>query len=135
MDFCTPFIDVIVTGEGVFPFKEVIARLEKKTDLSAIPGAVRMENGAIIINQLAQDIDLDALPFPRRDLTVGIPKIILQRVDETPCVDTHIEGMSLQMSVLRALESNRRALFCQETGVHRRRAGHHQGEVCLLLGR
>ena len=28
-----------------------------------------MENGPIIINQPAQDIDLDALPFPRRDLT------------------------------------------------------------------
>ena len=40
MDFCTPFIDVIVAGEGVLPFREVIARLEKKTDLSAIPGAV-----------------------------------------------------------------------------------------------
>jgi radical SAM superfamily enzyme YgiQ (UPF0313 family) len=69
MDFYTPFIDVIVTGEGVFPFREVIARLEKKTDLSGIPGAVHMENGAIILNQPAQNIDLDALPFPRRDLT------------------------------------------------------------------
>jgi hopanoid C-3 methylase len=69
MDFCTPFIDVIVIGEGVFPFREVIARLEKKTDLFAIPGAARVENGPIIINKLAQDTDLDALPFPRRDLT------------------------------------------------------------------
>jgi hopanoid C-3 methylase len=69
MDFCTPFIDVIVTGEGVFPFREVIARLEKKDDLAGIPGAVHMENGAIIIKQPAQNIDLDALPFPRRDLT------------------------------------------------------------------
>jgi hopanoid C-3 methylase len=69
MDFCTPFIDVIVTGEGVFPFREVVARLEKKTDLSGIPGAVHMENGAIIVNQPAQIIDLDAMPFPKRELT------------------------------------------------------------------
>jgi hopanoid C-3 methylase len=69
MDFCTPFIDVIVTGEGVLPFKEVITQIEKKADISSIPGAVHMENGAIHINQPAQDIDLDALPFPRRDLT------------------------------------------------------------------
>jgi radical SAM superfamily enzyme YgiQ (UPF0313 family) len=69
MDFRTPFIDVIVAGEGVFPFREIIARLEKKTDLSGIPGAAHVENGPIVINKPAQDIDLDALPFPRRDLT------------------------------------------------------------------
>jgi radical SAM superfamily enzyme YgiQ (UPF0313 family) len=74
MDFCTPFINVIVTGEGVFPFREVIARLEKKADLSSIPGAVRIEKGPIIINKPAQDIDLDALPFPRRDLTAECRK-------------------------------------------------------------
>ena len=73
-DFYTPFIDVIITGEGVFPFKEVIVRLEKKLDLSEIPGAVRMESGAIVICQKGQDIDLDALPFPRRDLTANYRK-------------------------------------------------------------
>ncbi len=73
-DFYTPFIDVIITGEGVFPFKEVIVRLEKKMDLSGIPGAVHMENGPIVIYQRDQVIDLDALPFPRRDLTVGYRK-------------------------------------------------------------
>src|SRR4030043_2149984 len=70
-DFYTPFIDVIITGEGVFPFKEFIVCLEKKMDLSEIPGAVHMESGAIVIYQRDQVIDLDALPFPRRDLTVG----------------------------------------------------------------
>ena len=73
-DFYTPFIDVIITGEGVFSFKEVIVRLEKKLDLSEIPGAVRMESGAIVICQKGQDIDLDALPFPRRDLTANYRK-------------------------------------------------------------
>jgi hypothetical protein len=37
--FYTSFIDVIITGEGVFPFRDVIARLEKKMDLSESPGA------------------------------------------------------------------------------------------------
>ena len=69
MDFCAPSIDVIVTGEGVFPFRELIACLERKDDLSSIPGAARLENGSVIINKPAQDTDLDALPFPRRDLT------------------------------------------------------------------
>ena len=73
-DFCTPFIDVIITGEGVFPFKEVITRLEKKIDLSGISGAVHMENDTIVIYQGDQAIDLDALPFPRRDLTANYRK-------------------------------------------------------------
>jgi len=68
-DFCTPFIDVVVTGEGVLPFREVVAGLEKKKDLSGIAGAVHMGNGTIVISHKQQDIDLDALPFPRRDLT------------------------------------------------------------------
>ena len=73
-DFYAPFVDVVITGEGVFPFRELIARLEKKMDLSGIPGAVHTENGTIVINRREQDIDLDALPFPRRDLTAGYRK-------------------------------------------------------------
>jgi radical SAM superfamily enzyme YgiQ (UPF0313 family) len=68
-DFYTPFIDVIITGEGVFPFKEVIAHLEKKMELSRIPRAATGGNGIVVLSQSAQNIDLDALPFPRRDLT------------------------------------------------------------------
>lgn len=68
-DFYTPYIDVIVTGEGVFSFREIILRLEKKMDLSGIPAAVYVENGPIVIHQGDRETDLDALPFPRRDLT------------------------------------------------------------------
>jgi radical SAM superfamily enzyme YgiQ (UPF0313 family) len=68
-DFCTPYIDVIVKGEGVVSFREVILELEKKTDLSGVQGAVRVEDGPIVINPSDQDTDLDSLPFPRRDLT------------------------------------------------------------------
>ncbi len=68
-DFCTPCIDVIVAGEGVLSFQEIIFRLEKKMDLTGIPGAVHAENGPLVIHQGGQDTDLDSLPFPRRDLT------------------------------------------------------------------
>jgi radical SAM superfamily enzyme YgiQ (UPF0313 family) len=68
-DFHTPYIDVIVKGEGVVPFREVILDLEKKRELSEVPGAVRVEDGPIVIQQGDQDTDLDGLPFPRRDLT------------------------------------------------------------------
>ncbi|MEW6584485.1 MAG: radical SAM protein [Nitrospirota bacterium] len=73
-DFYTPFIDVVAPGEGVFTFREIVERLEKKVELSVIPGAVCMENGPIVIYQMGQNIDLDALPFPRRDLTAKYRK-------------------------------------------------------------
>lgn len=73
-DFYTPFIDIIVVGEGVFPFREVIVRLEKKMDLSGIPEAVRMEHGALVLRQGDQGIDLDAFPFPMRDITADYRK-------------------------------------------------------------
>ncbi len=70
-DFYSPFIDVIVEGEGVFPFREVIGRLEKNQKLSGLPGAILLENNAILIQQSEHDLDLDAYPFPRRDLTAA----------------------------------------------------------------
>jgi radical SAM superfamily enzyme YgiQ (UPF0313 family) len=73
-DFYNPCINVIVTGEGVFSFREIIMRLEKKMDLSGIPEAFQIENGPIVIHQDDQDSDLDALPFPRRDLTAHYRK-------------------------------------------------------------
>lgn len=73
-DFYHPYINVIVTGEGVFSFSEIIMHLEKKKDLSGIPGAVQTENGHIVIHQGGQGSDLDALPFPRRDLTAHYRK-------------------------------------------------------------
>jgi radical SAM superfamily enzyme YgiQ (UPF0313 family) len=70
-DFCTPFIDLIISGEGVFPFREAMVRLEKSQMLSEIPGAVCLDNGAILLHQGDQNLDLDAFPFPRRDLTAA----------------------------------------------------------------
>jgi radical SAM superfamily enzyme YgiQ (UPF0313 family) len=73
-DFYTPFIDIIVVGEGVFPFREVLVRLEKNLALSGIPGAVGLAHGATVIRQGDQSLDLDAFPFPRRDFTAAYRK-------------------------------------------------------------
>lgn len=73
-DFHTPYVDTIVAGEGVFTFREIVSRLEKKIDLSGIRGAIRTAQGALVIPQGDQDGDLDALPLPRRDLTAGFRK-------------------------------------------------------------
>lgn len=70
-DFATPFIDIIVAGEGVFLFREIMLRLEKYLPLSGIPGAQSLKNGAVLLRCPDQDLDLDALPFPRRDLTAA----------------------------------------------------------------
>lgn len=68
-DFNTPFIDIIIRGEGVVLFREIILRLERKKKLSAIPGIVCMENGPVVMRQGDHNIDLDSYPFPSRDLT------------------------------------------------------------------
>lgn len=73
-DFATPFIDAIVAGEGVLAFREVIRRLEKGHKLTGIAGAASLENGAVLLSQEDQGLDLDALPFPRRDLTAAYRK-------------------------------------------------------------
>ncbi|MDD2903349.1 MAG: radical SAM protein, partial [Syntrophales bacterium] len=68
-DFYTPFIDVIISGEGAFPFREVVRRLEKGRALTDIPGAMSLDHGSLLIREDDNGFDLDALPFPRRDLT------------------------------------------------------------------
>jgi radical SAM superfamily enzyme YgiQ (UPF0313 family) len=70
-DFATPFIDIIVAGEGVFLFRDIILRLEKNLPLPGIPGARSLNHGALLLRQSDQDLDLDALPLPRRDLTAA----------------------------------------------------------------
>ncbi|MCK9377048.1 MAG: radical SAM protein [Syntrophobacterales bacterium] len=46
-------------------------RLEKNLALSEIPGAACLENGAILLHQGDQDLDLNIFPLPRRDLTAA----------------------------------------------------------------
>ncbi len=55
-------------------FREVIRRLEKGQELTGIAGAASLENGAVLLSQEEQGLDLDALPFPRRDLTAAYRK-------------------------------------------------------------
>lgn len=68
-DFHTPGIDVVVRGEGVHIFREIVEHKEKQLDLSGIEGAALIENGPVVIGQNGSSFDLDGLPFPRRDLT------------------------------------------------------------------
>ncbi len=63
-------IDIIVRGEGEYVFLNLVKALEMKSDLSQIKGLTfRSPSGQIIANPPQEMIqDLDALPFPARDL-------------------------------------------------------------------
>jgi radical SAM superfamily enzyme YgiQ (UPF0313 family) len=73
-DFMSPFIDLIVIGEGVFAFKEIVARFKKEEPFDGIPG-IAFANGNGLVKTAGQTaVDLDALPFPDRSLTAKYRK-------------------------------------------------------------
>ncbi len=80
-DFHTPFIDVIVVGEGVFPFQEVILRLENNLALAGIPGAISLANGAVMLRQKTKTLISTPCPFPG-----GIsPRLIESHISASGC--------------------------------------------------
>ena len=68
-DFHTPFIDLIVMGEGVFAFQEIVSRFERGETFGRIPGVAFPRDGALVKSEAAPLIDLDAFPSPVRKLT------------------------------------------------------------------
>ena len=64
-----PSMDAVVTGEGEYTVRETVERLQRGEKLAGVPGLVYRENGSIVTNPPRPLIeDLDALPFPARDL-------------------------------------------------------------------
>jgi radical SAM superfamily enzyme YgiQ (UPF0313 family) len=68
-DFNEPAIDLIVMGEGIFVFREIVRRLEQNENMEGMNGTAYAKEGAFIKVPPATFTDLDAFPFPRRDLT------------------------------------------------------------------
>ena len=73
-DFVSPFIDLIVMGEGVFAFQEIVERFQKDGDFSGIPGVACSKNEKLVVAAPPADVELDALPFPDRTLTAKYRK-------------------------------------------------------------
>jgi radical SAM superfamily enzyme YgiQ (UPF0313 family) len=73
-DFFLPSIDLVVSGDGVFIFKEIVRRLEKGTGYDGIPGVAFMRDGEWVRIDPEPLVDLDALPFPARALTAAYRK-------------------------------------------------------------
>lgn len=69
LDFVRPSIDLIVMGEGVTPFREIVRRCEAGDAFLGIPGVTYAQNGgfAAAVPQLVSD--LDTFPLPERRLT------------------------------------------------------------------
>jgi radical SAM superfamily enzyme YgiQ (UPF0313 family) len=60
---------MIVVGEGSFPFREIIDRLDAgNRDFTGIAGTVFMKDGEVVVHENIQ-YDLDTIPFPDRSLT------------------------------------------------------------------
>jgi len=64
-----PFVDIVVRGEGEHTSLEIARCLEKQRDLDKVEGVTFRKNGRIVSNpDRPLNKDVDALPFPDRDL-------------------------------------------------------------------
>jgi len=69
-DLQHPGVDIIVCGEGVFTFRELVSRLESGATPAAVPGLWYRKNGRFAFSGARNDIArLDELPFPDRQIT------------------------------------------------------------------
>ncbi len=73
-DFATPSIDLIVMGEGVFAFREIVERFESTQSFDGIPGTAFQRNGRLVKADYVPVTDLDVFPFPARALTAQYRK-------------------------------------------------------------
>jgi hopanoid C-3 methylase len=69
-DFAVPQIDLVVMGEGIAPFREIVRRREIGKGFDGIAGVAFRLGGEFKITGEDKEIDLDAAPFPVRSLTL-----------------------------------------------------------------
>lgn len=68
-DFYEDYIDAVVSGEGVYPFRELVERTERGDDTRGIGGTSVRADGRFDRTPPAPYPGLDALPIPDRSLT------------------------------------------------------------------
>lgn len=68
-DFLSPCIDLVVAGEGVWAFKEIVSRFEEGDSYVGIPGVVFANRLNLAEKDSQPAVELDDLPFPDRKLT------------------------------------------------------------------
>lgn len=73
-DFLSPHIDLVVSGEGVFAFREIVERFERGDRFEGIPGVAVSNGDELVATERLPLQDLDAFPFPERSLTAPYRK-------------------------------------------------------------
>lgn len=68
-DFQVPGIDIVVIGEGVFTFREIVDHFESKRNFSSIRGIAVNDGGRLTFTEPKEYPNLDDIPFPDRSLT------------------------------------------------------------------
>ncbi|UCF78359.1 MAG: cobalamin-dependent protein [Candidatus Eiseniibacteriota bacterium] len=68
-DFLSPVVDLVVMGEGVFAFREVVRRFEKGSGFDGIPGIAFAKGDGLARTACSPLEDLDGFPLPDRKLT------------------------------------------------------------------
>ena len=68
-DFDSPSVDVVVIGEGVFTFRELVNRFEQRRSFDGIAGVAFRKNDNYVRSDPVPVADLDVFPFPDRSLT------------------------------------------------------------------
>lgn len=68
-DFLSPCIDLIVIGEGVSPFREIVTRFERGEGFHGIPGVAQADDHGLSKTDPQRGVDIDSFPLPDRKLT------------------------------------------------------------------
>lgn len=129
----TPDIDAVVSGEGEFTVVEMLERLSKGESLRDVQGVIFREGSSIITNPSRPLIgDLDALPFPARDL-------LGDEMNYIPPPATYKRKPVAVITTSRGC--NRRCLFCfqidktRESGIRFRSVDNVMQEIELCLAK
>lgn len=68
-DFCRPQVDLVVAGEGVSPFRELVRRYEKQRPPDDVPGVFQVRLAELIGSPAAALADLGCIPMPERSIS------------------------------------------------------------------
>ncbi len=68
-DYCDRDINIIVRGEGVFTFREIVERVEKNQDITDVKGIAIYLNNGLKCTEPREHPTLDSHPSPDRSLT------------------------------------------------------------------
>lgn len=72
-DFYEPYIDVVVKGEGISTFREIVKRTEQKKSMTDLQGASVNVDNTFIENKVKIIDDLNVYPIPDRRLRKKMP--------------------------------------------------------------